>query len=222
MRYFIASLALVLSAGMAGTALADEGGEQSVEAAQAEVGTADASVENKNDEKGKGRYSNDGLKGQRGKRAGHGPPNPEELFDKFDENKDGQLSREEFMELTKAMRKHHARRGQCKGPRGKGAGRGAPRDGDRLGPPPLRNPGDRPGARDRGGPPEGHRMPDPNQIFDRFDKDGDDQLSREEFGELADAMREMRKRFGRHGGKGPKGDRPGPLRREPGPPIEAE
>ncbi|NOY40794.1 MAG: hypothetical protein GXP26_03015 [Planctomycetes bacterium] len=220
MRYFIASLALVLSAGMAGTALADEGGEQSAEATQAEAGTADAAVENKSDKKGKGRRGKGGNKGSRGKRDGHGPPKPEELFKKFDENKDGQLSLEEFMELSKAMRKHHARRGQGKG--GKGAGKGGPRDGDRLGPPPLRNPGDRPGARDRGGPSEGHRMPDPNKVFDRFDKDGDGQLSREEFGDLAEAMREMRKRFGRREGKGPKGDRPGPPRRGPGPPIETE
>ncbi len=53
-----------------------------------------------------------GKEGRRGKGPeGHGrrPPNPGKLFDRFDENEDGQLSREEFMELAHSMRERHGR-----------------------------------------------------------------------------------------------------------------
>jgi hypothetical protein len=35
-----------------------------------------------------------------------GPPNPERLFNRFDENKDGSLSKDEFKHLTDFMREH--------------------------------------------------------------------------------------------------------------------
>ncbi|MCA9229045.1 MAG: EF-hand domain-containing protein [Planctomycetales bacterium] len=130
--------------------------------------------------------------------------------------------------------------------RGERRGRpGGPPDGpgDRPGPPPgerrdfrppgpLQNPGDGPGpdfresANRRGGPDgqgprnfEGRRPPNPDMLFDRFDKNDDDQLSREEFMELTEAMRNLRERFGQgreraFGGGRDRGDRPGP----PGPP----
>lgn len=180
------------------------------------------------------------------------PPDPNALFDEFDADKDGQLSREEFTKLTET------RRGFMRGGRPQG-GRG-PRDsvsregGDRPGPPPERRDGEfdrqpplqnqverpdgpprgpregRPDGEGRRGPrgegfgpppgpggpegrgpqgrgPEGQRGPDPNRMFDRFDADGDDQLSREEFTNLAERLREMRERMGdaaqrRGGGRG--------------------
>jgi Ca2+-binding EF-hand superfamily protein len=176
------------------------------------------------------------------------PPDPNALFDEFDADKDGQLSREEFTKLTET------RRGFMRGGRPQG-GRG-PRDnvsregGDRPGPPPERrefdrqpplqnqvgpdgpprDPGDGrrgegrrgprgegfgpppgPGGPDARGPegrgPGGQRGFDPNRMFDRFDADGDDQLSREEFTTLAERLREMRERVGdaaqrRGGGRG--------------------
>jgi len=281
MRYFIASLALMLPLGTAGVVTAAEDGEPTdeavqpvqVEAGQIELAAAEEALQVKGEkgEKGeKGRRGKEGAKGRRGGREGHGPPKPEMLFKKFDKNGDDQLSRAEFMELSKAMREHHARRGQGQGKgKGKGKGKGpegkgprgerggrefGSRDGKRPGPPPrgegaraegargdgdrafrrppetLRNPSDRPGPPEgrrgkrgdgdrqgfegrRGGGPEGRHMPDPGRIFERFDKNGDDQLSRDEFKQLAEAMREMRERFGNREGHGFDRDRPGPPRR---------
>jgi Ca2+-binding EF-hand superfamily protein len=189
-------------------------------------------------------------RGPEGRGQGRGPedrpapPDPNALFDEFDADKDGQLSREEFTKLTEA------RRGFMRGgrpPRDRGPREG----GDRPGPPPERgeferrpplqnqverpdgpprDPGDGrrgegrrgprgegfgpppgpggPEGRGPGGPgPEGRRGPDPNRMFDRFDADGDDQLSREEFTNLAERLQEMRERVGdagqrRGGGRG--------------------
>ena len=71
---------------------------------------------------------------------------------------------------------------------------------DPAGPPPERpRPGQGPGF----GPPRGDRpgaglggMPDPDQVFDRFDSDGDGYLSRDEFAALTETVR------GRMGGRG--------------------
>lgn len=84
-----------------------------------------------------------GGQGRGGEGRGRGPsdrpapPDPNELFDRFDENKDGQLSRDEFMQLTnwtREMRERFAGAGpRGRGPRGEGVGgpgRGGPR-GDR-------------------------------------------------------------------------------------------
>lgn len=150
-----------------------------------------------------------GSRGQRADRERHGPRSPEELFDHFDENEDGQLSREEFKALTKAVHQHHARHGHGEGHRGRS------RDEDRPGPDfrPLQNPGDRPGpppegrrgrrgdaqGRQQGSREGGRRMPDPNEVFDHFDANGDGQLSRKEFRKLAEKMRERREQYGRRG-----------------------
>lgn len=63
-----------------------------------------------------------------------GPPNPERLFNRFDENKDSSLSLEEFTELTRFMRERMAHRppGPPRGDRGRGFD-GPPREGDRRG-----------------------------------------------------------------------------------------
>ena len=52
-----------------------------------------------------------------------GPPNPERLFNAFDANGDDQLSREEFMQLTAAMRERMGRGGR------QGFRRGPPEEG---------------------------------------------------------------------------------------------
>ena len=49
--------------------------------------------------------------GRRGGPDGQRPPNPGAVFDRFDTNEDGQLSRSEFMELAREMRRMRERRG---------------------------------------------------------------------------------------------------------------
>jgi hypothetical protein len=62
------------------------------------------------------------------------PPDPNQLFDRFDENKDGQLSRDEFLKLTEETRGRRGprgpREGRPGGPRGEDGGGRGPR-GDR-------------------------------------------------------------------------------------------
>jgi len=128
------------------------------------------------------------------------------------------------------MRRRHGERGP-RGGRGLLPERGPRRDYER----PLRSEEGSEGHRARGekrrrhGPEgrDGHgpRRPNPDKLFDRFDADGDGQLSRAEFLELAESMRRMHERSGSDGprmGKGRDG-RPGPPhaerrgRRRPGP-----
>ena len=181
---------------------------------------------------GKGKAGKGKGRGQRGGPGGPGGrPDPAKLFDKYDADGDGQLSRAEFMKLAKEVRPPRPPRGHGKrgGPRPDGPPREGRRNFDRDRP--LQNPGDRPGPPPR---PEGRRRfndeegfdaprgpqgpgaqgpgargpgsqgrrgpgsPDPEVVFDRFDEDGDDQLSREEFMRLADHMREMHQRHGHH------------------------
>jgi Ca2+-binding EF-hand superfamily protein len=191
------------------------------------------------------------------------PPDPNALFDEFDADKDGKLSREEFTKLTETrrgfMRGGRPPRGPRDSvsreggdrpgppperrdgefdrqpplqnqverpdgpPRGPGEGRRGPR-GEGFGPPPGpdgpegRGPGRGPGGRG----PEGQRGLDANRLFDRFDADGDDQLSREEFTTLAERLQEMRERMGdaagrRGGGRGGEYGPPGRGGRPPRP-----
>ena len=180
---------------------------------------------------GKGKANR--AKGRRGDRGG--PPNPGKLFDKYDANGDGQLSRAEFMKLAEEVRppRGHGKRGGARrdGPPRDGVSRDLSRDGrlsfdrDR----PLQNPGDRPGPPPRpegrrrlndkeGSGARGHRHhgpPKPEEVFERFDENSDDQLSREEFMNLADHMREMHERHGRGGKHGMRGKH-GPHRGPPG------
>ncbi len=196
--------------------------------------------------------------GQNRERSGEGrpaPPDPNKLFDEFDADKDGQLSREEFMKLSETQRERRGSRPPREGgpPRRGDKNRPGPPAGDKdFGPrPPLQNQIDGTPGQPRdgefgpprgprgpesrgpqgrgprgGGGPEGRGGPDPNQIFDRFDENGDDQLSREEFIEMSDRLREMRERFGEGGPRGPRGDGfgrpPRPQRPEGEPGVESE
>lgn len=170
-----------------------------------------------------------GRQGQAGRPQGQ--PDPMQMFDRFDENNDGQLSREEFTKLTAAMRERRGadaqpdrrraeRDGRQGSPRGRGDRPRSPRreDGDRDRFRPLQNPGPQPrrdgqrgfrgrdderGTRDPRGS-SGRRFeqlgpPNPERLFNAFDANDDDQLSREEFKQLTAAMRERMGRGGRQG-----------------------
>ncbi len=134
------------------------------------------------------------------------------MLEKFDADKDGKLNDEE---RAKAREYRHEHAGEFMRERGEGE---RPR-----GPRPPRGPEGR--ARDGHGPdghgpeggPDGRRPDGPPpamRLFDRFDEDGDGQLSRKEFERLVTRMREM----GPPGAGGP--GRPGGPRewRRPGPP----
>ena len=115
------------------------------------------------------------------------------VMEEFDEDGDGELSDEERATAREEMRNRRRNRaGQDSeaGPRGKrqradGFRRGGP-EGRRGGP---------------AGPP-----PDPSEVFDRFDADGDGSLSREEFLKLTEEMRPPRPP------RGPRGAEAGPRR----------
>lgn len=201
---------------------------------------------------GQDRPGRGGPQGRRG-RGGEGRPDPNELFDEFDANGDGQLSREEFMKLTESQRGRRGGPGSGGGPGGPRAdraprpdapeGANRPRRPEGDGPPPRRADSEGPRLRDgadraplqnqvdgpardgrgpRFGPggPEGR--PDPNEVFDRFDENGDDQLSREEFMKLTDSMRQRMSERGRRP-SGPRGEGFGPPDRDrPGRPERPE
>ena len=63
-----------------------------------------------------------------------GPPDPERMFNRFDEDKDGSLSKDEFMEFTRFMRERMAMRppmmGRGRGPEGRGGFEGPPPRGE--------------------------------------------------------------------------------------------
>jgi hypothetical protein len=112
-------------------------------------------------------------RGPEGRRPGPpdgrpGPPNPERLFNRFDENEDGSLSLDEFKELSGFMRERMAMRGPGRGP----GGPGGPEFGRRGqgGPPPRGGDFDRPRGEGRRwrewregppGPPPGPDGPPP-------------------------------------------------------------
>lgn len=102
----------------------------------------------------------------------------ERMIKEFDKDGDGKLSEDERAKMREQMRQRMGDRrpggpGGERGPRGEGfRGRG-------------------PGG--PGGPPYGppHRpMPSPDELFKKFDADNSDSLSREEFGKLAEFVKE--------------------------------
>lgn len=218
---------------------ADGNGELSDEERQTARETMRERRGGQGDGRGQGRGPGQGRgrgQGQRGE-GRPAPPDPNKLFDEFDADKDGQLSREEFVKLTEAQRDRRPprppREGRPGGPRPEGDDRpGPPPEGREFdGQPPLQNQAGPPRGEGRGrggegfGPPPGPRGPegrgpDPNRMFDRFDENGDDQLSREEFMQLSTTLRDMRERFTEGGprGRGPRGGGFGPPDREGRPP----
>ena len=181
---------------------------------------------------------------RRGSKQGRGangfqPPKPEELFQQFDKDGDKKLSMEEFRALTQSMqaRRHrggprHGKRGRQGPSKGRGNRPGRPSEGQRNFRPqgPLQNQGNRPGppplSQDRRGSqgPAGQGPPPPGRLFDHFDRDGNDQLSRDEFFELTETIRERRHHRGARGGPSGEGRRnfrrPGPPQAEEGPAAE--
>jgi len=115
-------------------------------------------------------------------RAGRRAKMRQKMLDKFDADGDGQLSDAERATAREAMR---GRRGsRAEGAQGKGSRGKDKKKGSKGGP----------GRRRQGGPPS------PAKLFDKYDANGDGQLSRAEFMKLADHMRAMRKHH-RQGGK---------------------
>ena len=243
MRYFMIGLSLMLATAAAGTLLAAEDSQPVDEA----IESATALEEVEKDKKGRGGKGK--KAGRRGQGPPKPEELFEKFDANGDNqlSREEFMQLSEFMREHHA-RKRPGPRGERGERPGRNFGRRdgdrpgppppPPREGRRefRSPPPLRNPGnqsgpppgerfgrrgdgERPSFRGReGGPPEGRR-PDPNRIFDHFDRNQDDQLSREEFLVLAERMREMRERHGDRGGRGFDRDRPGPPRRG-GPPRE--
>lgn len=137
------------------------------------------------------------------------------MLKRFDTDEDGELSQEERQAMREQMQK---RRGEGRNPRNAEGRQRGPRDdqakpeGRRRGPrdgqakPEGRRRGPRDGdnAQRREGPPA---KPSPERLFDKFDADGDGQLTKAEFSELTDKMR------GRRPGS-PRGDEGRPGGRE--------
>ena len=124
----------------------------------------------------------------------------EEMLEKFDADKDGQLNDEERAKAREYRRENRDDR-RPRDERGERPRRGP--EGRRPDGPPPSGPGpDGPGP---GGP--GRPLP-AMRLFEEFDKDGNDQLSRDEFERLMRRMREMGPpRRGPGGPDGPPGFR---------------
>jgi hypothetical protein len=153
---------------------------------------------------------------------GPGARNPEfreRMLEEFDKDGNGELDEAERQALRETMRerREEMRERFGRGPDGppppRGEGReGPPRDFDRPpgpgGPEGRRGPGGPPGP---GGPGHGkHGGPSPKPIeglFQWFDSNNDDQLSREEFGDLAKFVHHRRHQGPPGGpeGRGPRG-----------------
>ena len=149
----------------------------------------------------------------------------ERILDEFDADGDGKLNEDERATARAEMQGRRGDRrakggskggGEARGPRdrrpddrgredrGPEAGRRGRGPEGRGGPERRRGPAGRDGPEGRG---PGHQgPPSPEEMFERFDANGDDQLSRQEFMEMAREVREMRERHG-FGGPPPRGDR---------------
>lgn len=120
--------------------------------------------------------------GERGRRRERDPERMKQLIERFDEDGDGELSREERQKARETMRSERGERGGRPG-----------------------GPGGEAGERGRGGPggpggPGGRRgMAQPGDLFDQIDSDGDGTITKEQFVAF---MEQMRERMGQRGGPG--------------------
>jgi hypothetical protein len=137
----------------------------------------------------------------------------ERVVKEFDKDGDGKLNDEERDAAREQMREFHqfrrGPRGEDGGPKeGRGPGRGA--EG-------RRGPEGHPGP--EGGPDGPPKLPKPEELFDKFDKDKDGKLSKDEFKELAEFVHEHMPRPGRPPGPPPGGHFVGRIEGhfEPGP-----
>ena len=109
----------------------------------------------------------------------------EKILKEFDKDGDGKLNDEEREKARDKMREFH------RGPRGEGGEPGEGRRRDGRGPegrgPEGRGPE---GRRGPGGPDGPPKLPKPEELFAKFDKDKDDKLSKDEFKELTDFVHE--------------------------------
>ncbi len=164
--------------------------------------------------------ADDGGEEPKRSQSKRGPEFRQRMLKRFDADGDGKLSDDERAEARQEMRRHHRKRGS------KGGGELLPERAPRKDferpqgfDQPLRNAedsasrGPRADKERRDG--RNHRRhasnkaPNPNKMFDRFDADGNGQLSREEFHQLAKTMHRVRDGHkGHRRGKG-HGDRSG-------------
>lgn len=123
----------------------------------------------------------DGDKDKEAKKADDGPRVEwrEKVIKEFDKDGDGKLSDEEREKAREKMR-------ELRGDRGRGGPEGRRGDG-RRGPEGQRGPD---GRGPEGGPTGPPKLPKPEELFAKFDKDKDDKLSKDEFKALADFVHE--------------------------------
>jgi Ca2+-binding EF-hand superfamily protein len=174
MRYL--TLTMILAAGLwAAPAMAEE--SKDGEKGDRQRDEIREQMLKEHDKDGDGKLSDDERKAA--KQAMH-----ERMVKEFDKDGDGKLSEDERQKMRESM---HEKFGKGKKDGDRGAGKkGKKEPGDRRGP------GFRPdrprGPRGPGGPP----LPSPEEMFEKFDEDKNDSLSRDEFKKMTAFVHEHR------------------------------
>ncbi|MCG8451168.1 MAG: hypothetical protein MI725_16490, partial [Pirellulales bacterium] len=125
MKHFITILTIVAAGVLSGTSATaeDEAGDRpnlsDKREKMIEQFDADGDGQLSDQERATARSQRGKRQGRAGRQRGQGrgqrpdgPPDPARLFERFDENGDDQLSREEFMRLSAAVREMRERSGQ--------------------------------------------------------------------------------------------------------------